>query len=107
MHISPFKLLTEESKRLFLARLKDMSLGKKVPEAVEYEIATKDGRKLWIHLHNRNICDAEGHVIAADVVAHDITEQKKAEQALYESEQKYRMAAAYHEQLNTIGHCLY
>ncbi len=103
LQINPFDLLTEESKTLFLARLKNMSLGKEVPEAVEYEIVTKSGRKLWIHLHNRNIYDAEGHVIAADVVAHDITERKKAEQALYKSEQKYRMAASYHEQLNTIA----
>ncbi|MEN6620852.1 MAG: PAS domain S-box protein [Smithella sp.] len=80
--LSPYDVLTEESKKLFLERLEKMSLGIKVPETVEYEVLNKKGQRLYLQLHNKNIYDAEGNVIASDVVAHDITERKQAEEEL-------------------------
>jgi DNA-binding CsgD family transcriptional regulator len=65
-----------------LERLEKMSLGIKVPETVEYEVLNKKGQRLYLQLHNKNIYDAEGNVIASDVVAHDITERKQAEEEL-------------------------
>lgn len=84
-HLSPYDVLTEKSKKLFMKRLQKMSRGEEVPEIVEYEIIDKKGKQWVIQLHTRNIYDAEGHVIAADVVAHDITERKRIEQALQEN----------------------
>jgi len=91
--ISPYDLLTKESKQLLLERLEKMALGIEVPETVEYEGFDKKGKQWCLQLHNKNIYDAEGHVVASDVVAHDITEHKKAEEALKKSEEKYRQLA--------------
>ena len=87
--LSPYDFLTEESKKLLLERLEKMAQGVKVPETVEYEIFDKKGKRWYLQLHSKNIYDAEGHVVAADVVAHDITERKQAEDALRESKQRY------------------
>ncbi len=80
--LSPYDILTEESKKLFMQRVEKISQGIKVPQKVEFEAFDRQG-KLWcFQLHIKNICDAEGHVVAADVVAHDITERKQSEDAL-------------------------
>ncbi|MGP8153982.1 MAG: PAS domain S-box protein [Smithella sp.] len=88
--ISPYDSLTKESQKLFLERLSKMAIGDKVPEDPEYEFVDKNGKIRWLKLNSKNIYDAEGHVIAADVVAHDITERKRVEDALRKSEERYR-----------------
>ena len=91
--LSPYDILTEESKKLFWERVEKISQGVKVPEIVEFEILNKKNKHFYIQLHIKNIYDAEGHVVAADVVAHDITERKRAEELLRQSEEKYRLLA--------------
>jgi PAS domain S-box-containing protein len=91
--ISPYDILTEESKKLFLERVEKMALGEEVPETVEYEVFDKKGKKWCLQLHNKMIYDAEGHVVASDVVAHDITERKRAEDALRASEERFKQVA--------------
>lgn len=76
---SPFDFLTEESKRLFLERMAKMGLGEKVEENPEFEIVDKDGVHRWVQLSIKYICDREGRIIGADVVAHEITARKQAE----------------------------
>ncbi len=88
--LSPYEYLTEESKKLFSERMEKISQGVKVPEIVEFEILNKKGKRFYLHLHIKNIYDAEGHVVGADVVAHDITERKRTEEILRRSEEKYR-----------------
>jgi PAS domain S-box-containing protein/putative nucleotidyltransferase with HDIG domain len=86
---SPYDLLTDESKQLFLERLSKMSLGEKVTETPEYEIIDKNGQRRWLQLSSKNIYDSEG-LIGADVVAHDITERKRAEERLKETLERLR-----------------
>ena len=88
--LSPYDLLTEESRKLFMERVGKMTRGIEVPTAVEYEIFNKKGERLWMRLDNDYIYDTEGQVIAANVVAHDITERKQTEEKLRESEANYR-----------------
>ena len=87
--ISPYDLLTEDSKKLLLDRMEKMALGIEVPETVEYEGFDKKGKRWCLKLHNINIYDAEGHVVASDVVAHDITERKRVEENYRFSEEKF------------------
>ncbi|HOU51277.1 MAG: PAS domain S-box protein [Smithella sp.] len=100
--LSPFDILTEESQKLFLARLEKISQGLKVPEIVEFEILSKKGKRSIVQLNIKNIYDEAGRIVAADVVAHDITDRKKAEERVHQSEEKYRnilehMQEAYYE----------
>jgi PAS domain S-box-containing protein len=90
--LNPYEILTEESKKLFLERLGKISQGEKVPEIVEYEVLDKKGKRWCLQLHNKNIYDTEGNVVASDVVAHDITERKLAEAELQQTLESLRKA---------------
>jgi PAS domain S-box-containing protein len=55
---------------------------------LETERITKDGRRIDISLTVSPVKDEQGHLIGASKVARDITERKRARQALQESEAK-------------------
>ena len=97
--INPYDVLTEESKKLYSERMEKMALGIAVPETVEYEVVNKKGKQWCLQLRNRNIYDAEGHVIASDVVANDITERKLAESQREEALEKLRKSEENYRQL--------
>ena len=54
----------------------------------------KDGAIVWGHLSVRHVRDAEGRVIYLLPIVQDITERKRAEMALRESEERLRLAKA-------------
>ena len=88
--LGPFDILTENSKKIFIERMDKMSRGINVPPTVELEVLNKKGLRLNIQLNVKNICDTEGRVVGADVVAHDITLQKQIENELRASESNFR-----------------
>jgi PAS domain S-box-containing protein len=53
----------------------------------------KDGAIVWLEHHNAPIYDEEGNLVAVEGVARDITERKQAEEALRESEERFRRLA--------------
>jgi PAS domain S-box-containing protein/putative nucleotidyltransferase with HDIG domain len=87
--MTPFDILTEESKALFMQRMTKIFAGEKVPQTVEYTIKTKDGRIIWVILNHKLIYD-QGFPKGARAVVHNITERKLAEEALRKSEEKHR-----------------
>ena len=63
---------------------------KKIPNTYsEYPILTKDGREIWIG-QNTHLVVKDGLVQGFQVVARDITERRRVEEALQESEERYR-----------------
>jgi PAS domain S-box-containing protein len=55
---------------------------------------TKDGRKIPISLTSSPIRNHEGHIIGASKIARDISERKRAEQAVTEANEKLKSYAA-------------
>ncbi len=82
--IIPPERIDEE--RAILERLRR---GERVEHFETVRVA-RDGRRLDISLTISPIRDAEGHIIGASKIARDITERKRAEAALRESEARFR-----------------
>jgi PAS domain S-box-containing protein len=61
-----------------------------VVRGLEFEAYRKDRRKIWLSLNVRNIRDENGKEICIEGTLADITDRKRAEEALRESEERYR-----------------
>jgi len=90
LSLSPFDILTEESKSHFMERMVRVLSGEKVPETVEFKIKGKNGREFWVLLNTKLVYE-NGFPKGATAVVHDITERKLAEEAVRRSEEKYRL----------------
>jgi PAS domain S-box-containing protein len=85
----PFtKLLTPASQKLTLARYQARLAGKEVPQVYEIQAVTKDGQIRDIEL-NAALTEYNGRV-ADEAIIRDITERKKTDEALRDSEEKYK-----------------
>ena len=61
-----------------------------VVRGFEYQAYRKGGSKIWILEDVRAVCDERGSVLYYEGTSEDITERKWAEEALRESEERYR-----------------
>ncbi len=59
-------------------------------EGYEYEVKHKDGTKLWFYEDSRAVKDENGRIQYFEGFVLDITERKRAEEALHDSENRYR-----------------
>ena len=61
------------------------------PGTIEYRLRTKDGREIWLEDYSAPVLDENKQQVTGIIgTVRDITEQKQAEEALRESEEKYR-----------------
>ncbi|WP_321419943.1 PAS domain S-box protein [uncultured Methanomethylovorans sp.] len=58
----------------------------------EFEALRSDGKQIWLSMNARKNCQLKGESFTIDGFVHDITERKVAEEALKQTEQKYRQA---------------
>lgn len=56
----------------------------------EVELRRKDGRPIWASLHARPILNEHGDLVSTEGIVQDVTERKRAQEALLESERRYR-----------------
>jgi len=85
------ELLHPDDHEKALQSIKDHIDGKTLVHRDEYRLRAKDGQYRWILDQGRIIeYDAQGRPLRLTATHTDITEQKKAEQALRESEENYR-----------------
>ncbi len=60
-------------------------------ENVEVEFRHKDGSPVWVSISVKVVRDGQGNVLYHEGVSQDITQRKKAENALQESEARFRL----------------
>ncbi len=87
--MKPEDILTDEGRQAFSDKMKRLLSGEQTFETVECELTTKTGSLIWVSMIIRFIYEGERPTGAA-VVVHDVTERKRAEEALRESEKKHR-----------------
>jgi PAS domain S-box-containing protein/putative nucleotidyltransferase with HDIG domain len=84
-------ILSPASLKAWAERWARLQAGEPVPENPEYEVKTKDGRLLWASVNVHYHRDPEGRIIGGTMVAHDISDRKKAEAEVQESRELYRL----------------
>lgn len=62
-----------------------------VVRGFEVEFRRLDGRKIWVRLSSRAVRNSRGKVIYYEGTIEDITDRKHAQEALAESEERYRL----------------
>jgi PAS domain S-box-containing protein len=79
--MKPYDLLTADSRQRFFQRWESIDAGIPVSSDMELEIRTKDGAIKWGQFHVRHLYK-DDKIIGANVVAHLVTEQKRARDEL-------------------------
>src|SRR2546425_924702 len=59
----------------------------------EFEAYRKDGARIWVSENVRSVRDESGAVLYFEGTSQDITDRKRAEQSLHESEERFRQLA--------------
>ena len=86
---TPQKFLSSEFLTMADDRLREHR--QRVRQAIDYRFTRKDGSDLWCIVSTHQLFDDEGNYAGSLGMLTDITERKKAEEALRESEEQYRM----------------
>ena len=89
LKMGPLDIMSEDAKALFLKRIKKLMVGENVPESVEYGIRTKGGAEIWAALRISPVFE-NGEVKKVTAVVHNITERRRVEQKLRQSEERLR-----------------
>ncbi|RPJ17853.1 MAG: PAS domain S-box protein [Desulfobacteraceae bacterium] len=89
------EIMTPESLNRVLAEynrvLPEIEQGKNPALQIEIEQYRKDGSTLWVEISTKTIRDNNGRLSGFLGVSRDISHRKKAEEALRESEEKFRL----------------
>ena len=97
LNMNALDVLTEDSQKKFLERLDKIFKGQNVPSSAEFKIRPKSGREFWVMINSKMFYAADGKPKRAMVVAHDITEEKLAEEEKknleYQLQQAQKMEA--------------
>ena len=72
---------------------KSASAARRMNSLIELELRRKDGSAVWAEFALSFICDADGRPTGVLAVVRDVDERRRAQQALSESEKRYRLLA--------------
>ena len=89
LHRNFWEFVVPEYVQLTIEKFKSGISGEYIP-LYEIELIHKSGKKIPVELNITSLFDAEGNIIGRLAVARDITNRKKAEKALKESEARLK-----------------
>lgn len=92
--VSLFDMVHPQDQRRIKAQAKRYLRNNRRQFALEFRITTRAGKVRWVDVRIRVRCDANGIVTHYEGVVVDSTERKNVEQALRESEARYRSVVA-------------
>ena len=84
------RLIHKDDKKGLLVKLEKL-LKNGVPYIHEFRMKRKDGKVIWIRDHANAILAEKGKPVKITGIIYDISERKRAEEELQESEEKYRL----------------
>ena len=96
-----FDLIVSEDKSLIDVSRKKMRCSQNAIMEHEYRLKRKDGTVLWVHELIHSICDTSGETVFIQGYAYDITQRKKAEEAVAKAE-KIGMREIHHRIKNNL-----
>lgn len=85
-----FEMIHPEDRNKVIGAAQDAILSG-IGKALEYRALHKNGTWLTLESTSRAIRNDQGQVVSMVIVAHDITERKRAEEALRQSEERFRL----------------
>lgn|GEM_PF-5220489 len=65
-------------------------IDKRISPPIEFRILSRNGKIFWLEERSQFNYDARGEIVGMTGIARDITERKKAEEALKKSEERFR-----------------
>ena len=77
--------IAPEMRDTTLQRFSDVLGGKIEPEAYEYKVLRTDGVTVWTEIHGSRLLDTEGKTKGMFLVCRDVTERKRAKEALQQA----------------------
>ena len=86
----PMDIMDQESRSLFKERIEGKLRGEKIDETIEYRIRRKDGEWIITAINVGAITYTNEKPARVVVIGYDVTERKKIEEALRQSEERYR-----------------
>jgi PAS domain S-box-containing protein len=99
LNMSAPEFLTRESQKQMADRIAKLMKGEKIYGSAEYKARAKDGREFWILVNARYFYDKYGKLKSAMVVAHDITDRKRAQAEKAKLEDRLQQA----QKMEAIG----
>jgi PAS domain S-box-containing protein len=91
--MSMLDFVEPEEKSRVQKRLVEILSGRSQPQIKEYRLRRRDGQPFWGEVSSSPLKDARRHEIGLLLVCRDVSERKRNEDALRESEAKYRLIA--------------
>jgi len=87
------ELLLATREDIELMRSKDDLRSRGISDRYEVRVRRKDGQIIWMEIGGAPVFDALGNVVGSFGVHNDITERRRADEAVRESEARYRLMA--------------
>jgi PAS domain S-box-containing protein len=87
-------LVSPKDRARYTEAMAEVRSKRKVVRGLECRFIHREASEIWLETDGEPVFDGRGHFVGVRAVSRDVTERRRAEEALRESEEKYRSLAA-------------